>query len=89
MDEDIAIVTDNVSLTIGPVTAADHDHYQTTGSWDFFEGHLIHDDDGTEIGMEETCREVYFAMRVRYCRRQLDKIEYFEDDHFVINYNFE
>ena len=89
MDEDIAIVTDKVDLTIGPVTAADHENFQNTGLWDFFEGHVITDEDGTDIGMEETCREVYFATRVRYCRKQLDKIEYFQDQEIVINYNFE
>ena len=89
MDEDIAIVRDEVDLKIGPVTAADHECFQFSGSWDFFEGHVITDEDGTDIGMEETCREVYFAIRVRYCRRQLDKIEYFPDQEFVINYSFE
>ena len=48
MDEDIAIVTDKVDLTIGPVTAADHENFQNTGLWDFFEGNVITDEDGTD-----------------------------------------
>lgn len=57
------------------------------GNIDHFEGHLITNDEGTNIGMEETCREMYFSMRVRYHRNQLDQVQYLPDSAFVIKYD--
>ena len=83
----MAIVHDDVDFKVGPVTAADKERATNTGSWDYFEGRVIEDEDGTEIGMEEHCREVYYAMRVRYMRRETDLIQGIEDEQFKLNYS--
>ena len=77
---------DNVELNVGPVTVADRQRKEATGNIDLFEATPIHDEDGTDIGMEEICREVYYAMRVQYSRRQADMIECLQDDQFFIRY---
>jgi hypothetical protein len=82
----VAEVIDNYELTVGPVTVEDRQRKEATGTIDLFESNTIHDEDGTNIGMEETCREVYYAMRVQYSRRQTDMIECQQDDQFFIRY---
>ena len=76
---------DIVNLEIGSVTVEDLERKERTGSIDFFQSEVIHED-GTNVGMYEKCREVYFAMRVEYHRRQPDMIECSEDQQFFIRY---
>jgi len=82
----VALVNDIVFLDVGPVTVEDRERNEQTGSIDLFEARVLHHEDGTEIGMDETCREVYFAMRVEYHRRQPDMIGCFQDQQFFIRY---
>ena len=91
MDTDIAIVHNILEIDIGPVTWDDYArHYEMGLPWNFFEKENdVDDEDGYRVGFETTCREVYYAMRVRYMRRQLDKIGCNKDNKFLINYNFE
>ena len=78
------MVHDIVSLDIESVTVEDRERKERTGSIDFFQTEVIHQEDGTNIGMYEKCREVYFAMRVEYHRRQPDMIEWLQDQQFFI-----
>ena len=80
------MVKETLDLDIGPVTAEDHERHQFGLPWDLLETNAVDDDDGFQIGEEETCREVYYSMRVRYCRRLPDQVECFTDTKFFINY---
>jgi hypothetical protein len=82
-----SFVHDFPEFSVGPVTVEDRARKEITGEMDMFEYEVLYDDDGTEIGMEETCREVYYGMRARYCRGELDQIEYLIDSHFTLNYD--
>ena len=84
----MSVVHDIVELDVGPVTVEDRERNEEDGEIDMLEADVIRDEDDTDIGFEETCREVYFAMRVQYCRRELDMIECFRDNQFFINYNY-
>jgi hypothetical protein len=87
MNEEITIVHDFPEFSVGPVTVDDIERKAITGEMDLADREVLEDDNGTAIGMEERLREVYYGMRARYCRQELDQIEYLIDSHFTLNYD--
>lgn len=72
---------DQIEFDIGPVTFEDRERKRTTGDINLYQAEVLQDDNGTDIGMEETFREVYFSMRATYCG-ELHQISYLKDSQF-------